>query len=200
VLESSTSNQEARRLAKKLLAEARANEPDITAALQTIARGLSAEMVGLEHKFKTEASLLRKLTDAAGDDMKRLRWKSKTVNDVLRYTFVLPGEVYGEGLRQTLEYLRECGYQIPEHRIWNAWENIGTEFDKGYRGINITVISSQNQKFELQFHTAASFALKTETHQLYEEMRGKSISAKREAELTGIMLQLAASVERPDGV
>jgi hypothetical protein len=194
------SYETARLLAQKLIAEAQKNEPEITADLQTIASEISAEMFGLENKFKGEKSLTRKLIDAAGDDLKRLQRKSKTINDVLRYTFVLPLDIYAKGFWQTLERLRELGYQIPEQRIWNAWENIGTPFDKGYRGINVTIIYSQNRKFELQFHTEASFELKTKTHPFYEEMRDKNISRKREIELTGTMLKMAANVERPDGV
>jgi hypothetical protein len=195
-----TINREARRLAEKLLAQARENEPTITADLRAVAQQVSAEMVGLENKFKAEEALIRKLIDAAGGDIQKLWRKSKTVNDVLRYTFVWPPDLYAEGFRRTLEYLRQLGYRIPEHRIWNAWENIGTAFDKGYRGINVTVVYSQNRKFELQFHTKASFELKTETHHFYEEMRDKNISGERETELTAIMLKMAAGVERPDGV
>ena len=108
-------------------------------------------MIGLENKFKTEDSLTQKLIDVAGNDLQRLQRKAKNINDALRYTFVLPFTVYAESFLQTLQKLNELGYQIPEHRIWNAWETIGERFDKGYRGINITVISSQKQKFELQF-------------------------------------------------
>ena len=200
VTESFTNNKEAQRLAKKLLAEARAHEPAITAALQTIAHEVAADLFGLEHKFKTGTSLLRKLTDAAGDNSAELRRKAKSVNDILRYTFVLPFEVYAVCFRQTRERLREFGYYIPERRIWNAWQTIGERFDRGYRGINITVISLQKQKFELQFHTAASFALKTETHFLYEELRRKEISEERQVELIEELKNAAKSLLRPEGV
>lgn len=86
---------------------------------------------------------------------------------------------------------------IPPNRIWNAWENEGTSRDTGYRGINITVISSQNQRFELQFHTAESFRLKTETHHLYEELRNlKTFDVQREKIIKEI-LKSAKQVERP---
>ena len=192
--------RKARRLAKELLKQAIENEPQITADLQNIAWEISGEAVGLENKFKAEMSLVRKLIDAVGDDLQRLQRKSKNINDVLRYTFVLSVDEYAKGFQQTIERLPKLGYRVPENRIWNAWENIGTQYDKGYRGINMTIISSQQQKFELQFHTEASFELKTETHHFYKEMRSKNISGKRETELTAIMLELAGKIERPDGV
>ena len=186
--------------AQKLLAEARANEPKITADLQKIVREVSAEMVGLEHRFKLEESLIRKLVDYAGEDFQKLKRKAKNINDVLRYTFVLPFEVYAEVCHKTIERLSKLGYQIPEHRIWNAWQTIGERFDKGYRGINITVISSQKQKFELQFHTEESFRLKTETHFLYEELRQKGISEEREVGLIEERRKAVKDLERPQGV
>jgi hypothetical protein len=187
-------------LAQKLLAQARGNEPKITADLQKIVQEVSAEMAGLEHRFKLEESLIRKLIDYVGDDFQKLGRKAKNINDVLRYTFVLPFEVYAEVFQGTVERLSKLGYQIPEHRIWNAWQTIGERFDKGYRGINITVISSQNQKFELQFHTEESFRLKTETHILYEELRQKGISEKRQVELIEECRKAAKGLERPQGV
>lgn len=192
--------QIAQKLAQELIAQAIESEPNITADLQKIALEVSAEMVGLGNKFKTEASLIEKLIGASGNNLQKLQQKSKTINDVLRFTFVLPLEVYSEGFQRTIERLRELGYKIPEYRIWNTWENIGTQYDKGYRGINITIISSQRQKFELQFHTSASFELKTETHHFYKEIQSKNISAERIIELTAIMLKLAEKIERPDGV
>ncbi len=187
-------------LARKIIDEARGNEPQITADLQNIASKVFAEIVGLENKFKREESLIRKLVDYAGNDFQKLKRKAKSINDVLRYTFVLSFAVYAEGFQKTTERLSELGYRIPENRIWNAWKTIGESFDKGYRGINITVISSQKQKFELQFHTEEGFRLKTETHFLYEESRQKGISEKREAELIEERKKAAKHLERPQGV
>jgi hypothetical protein len=186
--------------AQELLAKARENEPKITRDLKKIALEVSAEMFGLEHKFKTEESLIRKLAEYAGDDFQKLNRKTKSVNDVLRYTFILSFDKYADSFYQTLKILDKFGYQILERRIWNSWENIGTEFDKGYRGINITIISFRKQKFELQFHTKESCGLKTETHNLYKEIRDKSISNRRETEITELMLKTAEKVKRPEGV
>ena len=58
----SFAHKQARRLARKLLAEAGENEPQITNDLQKIASEISAEMIGLENKFKSEESLARKIS------------------------------------------------------------------------------------------------------------------------------------------
>lgn len=186
--------------AQKLLAKARENELKITDDLRKIALKVSGEMFGLEHKFKTEESLIRKLAEYVGDDFQKLKQKTKSINDVLRYTFILSFDKYADGFYQTLEILDKFGYQIPERRIWNAWETIEKTYDKGYRGINITIISSQNQKFELQFHTEESFRIKTKTHHFYTELRERKISENRQIELVEMIKNAAKNLKRPQGV
>ncbi|HMS38661.1 MAG TPA: hypothetical protein PKE69_00305 [Pyrinomonadaceae bacterium] len=201
--------------ARALLERARAFEPEITADLQRIAAEFGAEMVGLNHKFKTEESLTRKLIkesiasfksladlgylydEAVGKATKR---QAERNNDALRYMFLFPFEKYVFGFKQTLEKLKQSGYKIPENKIWNAWKNIGTNFDKGYRGINVTVFSSRNQIFELQFHTRESHKLKTETHFLYDESRQSGTLLERKIEISEIVIELAQKVKVPKGV
>lgn len=196
----SSAHKQARRLAQKLVAGAAENEPQITADLQKIISEISAEIIGLENKFKTKESLTRKLLNKSYGDPRKLQKAADRINDVLRYTFVLPFETYADGVRRTIESLRESGYRVPENEIWNAWKSIGTGKDRGYRGINITVISSENQKFELQFHTKESFRLKTETHDLYKEARLAKTSTERREEIKNSVLEKAADVGIPKGV
>ncbi len=175
-MENLTTKIEARRLAELLLIQAEENEPQISVDLQSIASEVSAEIVEFENKLKTEESLTRKLFDRATVNSESLRQAAENISDALRYTFVLPFEIYAQKFHRTIERLQKVSYQVPEKRIWNAWQTAGMRFDKGYRGINITVISSRKQKFELQFHTAESYRLKIETHSLYEELRDREIS------------------------
>jgi len=207
--------KQSRKLAKELLAQAKKNEPFITADLQKIAAELSIEMAGLENTFKTVQSLTRKLSKELKVSAKILtglgysfdqaieksgRRQAARNNDALRYTYIFPFENYVFGFKRTIERLRQKNYEIPENRIWNAWKNIGTDFDKGYRGINITVISSEKQKFEIQFHTRESYELKTETYPLYEILRSGKISSKLKVEIPEKIIRLAQKVKIPKGV
>lgn len=198
--------KEARRLAEKLLTQARENELTITADLQKIASEVDAKIISLENRFKTEESLVRKLSLLANRDKSnqsvqhKLEKFARRNNDTLRYTFILSNDKYAEDFSNTIETLKQNGFLIPQNRIWNAWENAETAKDTGYRGINITVISSQKQRFELQFHTAESFRLKTETHHLYEELRNLKTSDERRAEIIKEILKSAKQVERPEGI
>lgn len=207
--------QKAVAVAHELLELAREHEPQITADLRKIALEVAAEMVGLEHKFKMEESLTRKISDESAKSAKSfvdfgylideaveksIERQSARNNDALRYTFLFPFEKYVFGFRQSLQKLKQNGFKVPENKIWNAWKNIGTVFDKGYRGINITLISSRKQIFELQFHTRASYELKTETHSFYEESRQKQTSHERKVEIAEIIIGLAEKVKLPKGV
>ncbi|MEZ5424661.1 MAG: hypothetical protein R2747_00225 [Pyrinomonadaceae bacterium] len=138
-------------LARKLLSQAKKNEPDITADLREIATEISAELAGLENRFKTEISLVRKLTDRTEFNLESVHRVAEKINDVLRFTFILLFETYSLNFQQAIELLQKEGYRIPQKRIWNAWRTAGKRFDKGYRGINVTVISSQNQILSYNF-------------------------------------------------
>lgn len=205
-MENLTIRKEARRLAEELLAQVKVNEPQITTDLQTISPEVSAEMVGLENKFKTKESLIRKLLLLANKDKgnqsvrQKLEKFAHRNNDTLRYTFIVPDDKYAKGFYNAIEKLKRNGFVILQNRIWNAWGNAETAKDTGYRGINITVISSQKQRFELQFHTAESFRLKTETHHLYKELRDLKTFDERRAEIIKEILKLAQQIERPEGI
>jgi len=199
-MENLTAKIQARRLAEILIAQAKENEPPITAGLQNIAAKVSAAIIGLENKFKTEQSITRKLIDLTEADSAEISRTAEKFNDALRYTFVLPFEIYIKSFRQTIGELQKAGCRIPENKIWNAWENIATKFDRGYRGINITIISSQGQKFELQFHTAESFEFKSENHRLYKESKNRKTSPDRKREIGRYLIGQAKKIPIPEGV
>lgn len=185
-------------MAQKLLIQAKANEPSITQDLKTIAKLTNAKVVGLENKLKSEKSLTRKLGDLTEKLNIPIDKIAKFNNDALRYTFVFKTENYGAGFAETIVRLKKKGYEVS--KMWNAWRNQGREEDSGYRGLNVTLKSSQSQKFELQFHTAESFRLKTETHALYEEFRNPKTSEARKVEISKYVVELAKKINRPQGI
>ncbi len=96
--------KQAKSYARQLLAEARTHEPNITADLQKIAVELSAEIAGLENKFKTLDSLTKKISKFFGKTFEYLLMQGFTTenaldeslsqavgksNDILRYTVFL---------------------------------------------------------------------------------------------------------------
>jgi hypothetical protein len=189
----------ATKLAKSLISEAKKNEPEITGYLKLIASANKAKLVGLKNKFKSEHSLTRKLRDLA-DTIENvpIETQAERIDDALRYTMILAADDYKECYQKILRQLEYKGFSISN--IWNAWEMAETPIDTGYRGINVSIFSSQNQKFELQFHTKDSFKIKTETHNLYEERRNPKTSLKRIQELQQIGIENANSLKKPKGI
>ena len=122
-MENLTTKIEARRLAELLLAQAKENEPQITADMLPIAAAVSAELIGLENRFKTEESLTRKLLLLAGKDKSSQTSKQKLEkfarrnNDALRYTFIFQTEKYAQGFQATIEQLKKSSFEIPPNRI-----------------------------------------------------------------------------------
>lgn len=184
--------------AKRLLDEAKENEPNITRDLREVVMLKKSRLVGLKNKFKDKNNLAEKLSNNSMKWNKSLANEAKRNNDTLRYTMVFSLNEYQNGYKQVLGELEKRGYQV--QKIWDAWAMAGTANDTGYRGINVTIISSKKQKFELQFHTAQSFRVKTETHGLYEERRHPKTSRKRDVEILEIMKKLASEIKRPKGM
>jgi hypothetical protein len=58
--------------ANQLLEHARRREPPITEDLQKIALEVSAEVIGLEYRFKSQESLTRKITEKTGEILENL--------------------------------------------------------------------------------------------------------------------------------
>lgn len=185
-------------IAQQLLSEAQKSEPKITEDLHNIAAQTETELKDLKEKFKSEKSLIRKLTDISEKYQIPLEKVARKINDTLRYTYILNAENYIDKYAEILNLLNLKNYKTMKK--FDAWLNEGIPDDTSYRGINLTVLSSQKQKFEIQFHTAESFNLKTETHGIYEEFRNPKTSAKRKREITLIMLKKAAEIKRPRGI
>jgi negative regulator of replication initiation len=185
-------------LAEQLLSKAKENEASITEDIEIIALTIGAKLIGLENKFKTKKSLLRKLTDKNAATKIPIQKIAKRINDVLRYTYLLEEDEYADKLQAVQVFLEAKDYVV--RKILNAWEFEQTVSDTGYRGVNMTVISSQHQVFELQLHTKASFRLKTENHGLYEEFRNPQTSEKRKIEIAEIIKEKAGKLKRPRGI
>jgi hypothetical protein len=107
-------------------------------------------------------------------------------------------EDYVINYKAALKAIEHQGYKIDS--VWNAWDTIGTSKDTGYRGINVTLISTQGQKFELQFHTPQSYKVKSENHNLYEEMRNNSTTEIRYEELRKLQVEKANDISLPNGI
>jgi hypothetical protein len=183
------------RVAVEWIRRARAAEPTVTSRLQAIAEVQGAELVGLEHRIKSLSSTLSKLErlvaktpDAAPE--------SVAVYDALRYTMVIPDEPPGHHdatLRGVLDALEQAGHEVRE--VKNYWPR-----GDSYSGTNCTLETSDGLAWELQFHTPASYATKSSTHDEYDRMRDASTPLEERRRLFEEMTQVWNSISIPEGI
>ena len=83
-------------------------------------------------------------------------------------------------------------------KVKNSW----LDDNNPYKGVNTTVQSPNGQKFEVQYHTSESFALKNgKMHELYEKQRG--IKNKHSSEYLALkkeMFELSKSLNIPKDI
>lgn len=187
----------------ELLENAKEIEPAVTEDLEHIVFKLGCKLIGLENRFKDEESLTRKLKDRAAERhfntfINSLAKQSKKINDALRYTVIAEEDKYIEKHIEILKQLSDVGYEIVHS--WNAWKDEGELNDRGYRGINVTVRHWHGQLFELQFHTAESWRVKSETHRLYKEWRLRDTPHARKEELLAELRKTASQITAPRNV
>ena len=184
---SAPTDAEIGRLADELMGRAAAHEPKVSAILQSVAASLGGTMAGFEHRLKKRDSTIRKIRtllarDPAGGLAKVV------VDDALRYTLQVedtpPGN-HATAIRAAFTALEEAGHKVL--KVKNYWPR-----GDNYSGVNAVLQAPDGLPWELQFHTAASFRVKDETHELYEEMRLDTTPVERKRVL---YFQLAAPWE-----
>ena len=166
-------------------------EPTVTQKLARTVMGLGGKMVGLKNRVKTADSLARKIFESKDEsrfkgDMVEV---AKNLFDVVRYTASFEEDKYVEGVKATLQALKDDGYTFS---VKNYWEDGDT-----YQGINVKLFKDGVQS-ELQFHTPDSFEKKRIGHEFFKLQRSEKDLVKRK-EYWDKQLVIANSVRHPKG-
>ncbi|MFH9867064.1 hypothetical protein ACH4NT_13380 [Streptomyces lydicus] len=167
-------------------------EPHITEAMQDIAGKVDdGKLIGLEYRLKGEDSLKRKLATDMLEDIGMDHGRALTdIKDSVRYTMEVPSNGYTLGVHQAINDLEARGFESVTFK--NTWDSVG------YKGINSTWRDPvSGQVFELQFHTADSFAAKMDGHILYEKERLPGVSRIEIAAIKAEQAELFGKVPVP---
>jgi hypothetical protein len=181
--------------ARELLDRAREIEPEVTATLIRLAGEAGGEMLGLEHRFKTLESSLRKLRLMLTEDPS-LTAEEVTIQDALRYTMRVDDEPAGNYVRTvagTLDALEAQGHAVLV--VKNYWPD-----GDNYSGVNTVLEAPSGLPWELQFHTTDSYRVQHETRVAYEELRLVSTPPERKRALFDEMTRTWDTVPIPTGV
>ena len=168
--------------------------------LTSLATNHGGRLEGLAHRLKAVDSLSRKLADRVrkrtkpGDPAADLAAEASKMNDVLRYTMIVPAGTYGKVDEKLRDEIRKLEHDVKGY--WNAWVDPNA---KAYKGVNMSFQTATGQLFELQLHTEASYAAKQAIHAEYEEWRAAETTAERRAELVLVMAAQWTTVAVPTG-
>ncbi|MET3558689.1 SPP1 gp7 family putative phage head morphogenesis protein [Streptococcus rupicaprae] len=180
-------------IAQSMLDEIAKSEPQITEALDSIARSSNGYLAGLDFRLKSKESLIRKIeTDSLLEEIS-IQEAAKQIKDVLRYTTLLDSKDFGKNYDEMKAKLIESGFEVK--KVKNTWSDSGP-----YKGVN-TILEKDDIAFEMQYHTQESFELKNgKLHKLYEERRLSTTSKERKLELDEEMIQLSKNLTIPGGI
>lgn len=161
---------EFRRAAEKL-------EPSVTPMLQELASQVGGVLHGLQHRFKSQSSLQRKIHLKMRQE--QLTAAQVNIYDALRYTILVddePAGHYTKSVRDTLASLEPRGHRVVA--VKNYWPR-----GDSYSGVNVVLEASSKLQWEIQFHTAASAETQKKSHPLYSEQRKIDTPLARKREL-----------------
>lgn len=182
-------------VAKDLVSAAAKREPEITKALQDTVAGIpGAELIGLEHRLKTEESLARKIRNDSVEGGMTPEQAASKMYDVNRYTISNNEQNLTATVKTTISNMEGQGYEVM--RVKNTLGNPNAE----YRGINMVVKANDGGLFELQFHTPRSLEVKEVNHKIYEQQRQSTTSRAEKKQMGQQMRDNAASIPTPDGI
>lgn len=191
--EALSEKEQADRVAEEMYHQAELEEPAVTGLLKSVESD-QAYLEGLEYRLKTVSSLSRKLLLTAHENGVTLDEARADIGDALRYTLIIDDSVYTEKTKETLDFLKDAGYQVTKFK--NYWAND----ERAYQGINCNLSCPNGMVFELQFHTQDSYETKGEkTHKYYEIMRDENASDEEKEEARKKHDALFALIPVPDG-
>jgi hypothetical protein len=114
------------------------------------------------------------------------------IHDTVRYTFTFDEDKYSEGVSEAHRELVSDGNELEVRR--NLWT--GDE----YKGINTRWRDSvSGVRFEVQFHTQASWETKQRTHHAYERIEDPRTPPDESKRLRAYQREVSSRVEVPPG-
>jgi hypothetical protein len=170
-------------------------EPAISADMQTIEKenAYGGWLAGLDHRIKGNDRLMEKVAEqVAAEPDKSSSAILRKIPDALRFTWCFGPDNYTSGSYDVKARLEDMGHEM--YQSTNYWT------DPEYKGINTRWVTSQGQRFEVQFHTPESFhAKEVVTHKAYARIRDVTTSRPELSELHAFQREVSAWVQVADG-
>ena len=156
---------------------------------------------GLEHRIKPFTSIVEKTVADSVDYGGSYERAARNINDSVRFTFVIPDNIYVEKIDECLHTLEDLGYQVVEFK--NKWKKIE------FKGISVRLAAKNNEDiFEIQFHTPLAYKIKEgddreskehSTRSLYQVSRDESAPEWLRLKADKLRIYLQTFIEVPVG-
>jgi hypothetical protein len=162
-------------------------------------RGIEAEdpdrhLIGLEYHLKGPERLKEKVSEEleARPGLTAAQALA-SVPDAVRFTFCYGEKHYTAGVYADLGRLVARGFELAKP-LRNSWDS------DQYKGINTQWREPETgQRFEVQFHTRASYEAKQLSHAAYERIRNPQTSDAELDELEDFQREVCAKIPIPPG-
>jgi hypothetical protein len=167
----------------------------ITPAMRSIeAEAPDRHLIGLEYRLKGVDRIKEKVAaELEARPGLSAAQALASVPDAIRFTFCYDDEHYVAGVTADLERLTADGFELAK-AMKNSWDS------DQYKGINTQWREPETgQRFEVQFHTWASFEAKQLSHVAYERIRNPQTPAAELDELEDFQRQVCAKIPIPPG-
>jgi hypothetical protein len=190
-------NPELHEQAKEEIARVQQADRSLTDLMGETARdnAFGGWLEGLKHRLKGEDRLKEKIADALGiAPTKTPADVIREIPDAIRYTFCFESSNYANGYWDITHRLEERGYNMIYSK--NHWRN-----DPEYKGVNTRWVTTEGQRFEVQFHTIESYYAKQNvTHDSYERIRNRLTTRTERRELEAFQREVCSWLTTPNDV
>lgn len=170
----------------------------IPGVLSVEAEDPTRRLAGFDKRLKGIDRLKEKIADFLGPSSNLSAAELlDTVADAVRFTYTYSESRYSQGVLADVQRLKTRGFELD--KLKNTWTS------DQYKGINAQWVEpGSGARFEVQFHTQASFEAKELSHRAYERIRSiidpSSETDREAAELAGFQSSVNATIPIPPDV
>ena len=151
-----------------------------------------SELYGYAYRLKAQDKIAEKIgREMAEDPSLTMDTAAAKIKDTVRYTAHFTEGEFGSRAQSVIDALRGTGAAV---KVKNSWPP-----EKGipYKGVNAQVTRPDGFRYEVQFHTPQSQAVKDQMHKLYETQRVMSKDNPRWMELEREMIAIGTGQPTP---
>ncbi|SFL21799.1 hypothetical protein SAMN04488498_1628, partial [Mesorhizobium albiziae] len=182
-------------------ARAKAEETKITAAAHSAAAslrkaGIQVKMPHLERRLRSEASMREQLTAMSVPPGST----PQLISNAVRHVFEIPDQYFIKAFKKAILAFDELDYTELQTTNWFTYKS------PAYVGIHTVLATAEGYRFQVEFHTPASYSAKVDNHDTYKvldrlrrQASGDALDQAKAEKLMKRATEVCAEVAIPEG-